>query len=30
MILGWLLTLVGILCFMGMLVVAVSSWESKQ
>lgn len=30
MILDWLLTLVGILCFMGVLVVAVSAWESKR
>lgn len=30
MILEWLLTVVGILCFMGVLVVAVSEWESKR
>lgn len=30
MILGWLLTLVGILCFMGVLVVAVSEMDSKR
>ena len=30
MILECLLTVVGILCFMGVLVVAVSEWESRR